>query len=1408
MVVRSVRVTGQATRTRRVRGLFWPLVLLAGSFLQQPGRITFDSRLDLAVAPAALLQRTLSFWDSSNGVGGVGNQGVGYLFPTGPFFALGDLLGLPAWVTQRVWTALLLIVAYEGLRRLCLAVLGGQHRGAAVLAGLAWALSPRMMTELGPLSTETLPMVLLPWMLLPLMAHLPAGRVLRGSLGSSVAVLLMGGTNAAATLAVLPAAALWILTRPWPAPRRARALALWSAAVVAVSLWWIVPLVLLSGVGPPFLDWIETAATTTSDIGALAALRGVDQWIAYAPGAFWPGATLLAGQPLLVVTTTCLAALGLAGLVQRRMPERRWLVLLGALGLVALTLAHRGPGLISSPFSSLTAGLLDGPLAPLRNIHKADPLLRLPLVLGAAHLVARGLVLARTRPEPGPRRAVARAGRALPALLALLILAGAAPLLTGQLRPGPAFPELPQAWQEAADALAAADRGEGGQTPGRTLLVPASGFGRYSWGRSVDEPLQPLSAGRWATRSQVPLVTAGSTRLLDAVEEVLATGQGSPALADLLARSGFARVLVRNDLDLDVTGAVRPALVRQALERSPGLSLQRGFGPTTAPDPSLLGDGLVVRQLELWAVAGAVRQTAAVPLDDVVRLSGGPEDLLPALEAGLLRRGDPVVLSGEPDDPLPDDLPLVVTDGLQRRERAFGAVRGALGPVLAADAPPNLKQPVLDLLPFPAAGHQSTSDLVGAETVRSSSSQARPGSGLLARQAYAAVDGDLSTWWQSDPGLGPLGQWLELGLSAPVPALSVRLSLVVAPFTVGAPVTHVRLTTDRGSRVLPVEVTEQPQVLPLPGADAGPVSRVRVTVEGAQSATGAVGIRELAVPGVDVSRTLVVPPDVSRTPRAWSFAAVDPPLGPCVLLSGVRRCAPSLTRPSSQEQLDRTFTVPSPVAVQVVGTVVGRPGPATDRLLTPLDARVAATGDQLPGTLLSGPQAAVDGDPRTVWVADPADRDPALTVRLRDRATLTGLDLSWPELPVGSRPESVLLVSPEGTRLVRLDQGGARFPALTTDEVTLSFPSRTEVERRGVNGLPERLPLLVGEVNLRGAPAGARVAEETRSGVPCGFGPPVLVDGRRYPSVVSGTVGELRRGEPLALTLCRPDGRPGTVRLGAGVRRVQVLTTDQFAPRSLQLVADAQAARVPDRPTAVTVRTEGRRTVEVAPGPAALLVVPESESAGWTARLSGETLPAVAVDGWQQGYLVPAGAGGRVELVFGPDRLYRLSLVVGGWLALLVTLAVVLDRVRVRDLGGVARAEPREPLSRSSTGQRPLSRPGTLAVAAVAAGLLLGPLCGVALLVAGAVVRRPAVGGAVAGLLLTGACWPVLNRGFVTVADAQVGTVAQTLALLAVGVGAGTVLRLGPGRPDSAAGPGSPDSPDSPASSDRVQAFP
>lgn len=149
-----------------------------------------------------------------------------------------------------------------------------------VIAAVAFALSPRVLTTLGSISSETLPMMLAPWVLLPTILALRAStdrsvRALAARAG--LAVALMGAVNAIATLAgCLPAVIWWACHRP--NRRWWRYTGWWLLALLLATLWWVVALVMLRAISPPFLDFIESSGVTTQWSSLTEMLRGTDSW--------------------------------------------------------------------------------------------------------------------------------------------------------------------------------------------------------------------------------------------------------------------------------------------------------------------------------------------------------------------------------------------------------------------------------------------------------------------------------------------------------------------------------------------------------------------------------------------------------------------------------------------------------------------------------------------------------------------------------------------------------------------------------------------------------------------------------------------------------------------------------------------------------------------------------------------------------------------------------------------------------------------------------------------------------------------------------------------------------------------------------------------------------------------------
>jgi arabinofuranan 3-O-arabinosyltransferase len=145
----------------------------------------------------------------------------------------------------------------------------------------------------------------------------------------------------------------------------------------------------------------------------------------------------------------------------------------------------------------------------------------------------------------------------------------------------------------------------------------------------------------------------------------------------------------------------------------------------------------------------------------------------------------------------------------------------------------------------------------------------------------------------------------------------------------------------------------------------------------------------------------------------------------------------------------------------------------------------------------------------------------------------------------------------------------------------------------------------------------------------------------------------------------------------------------------------------------LTVRRNDKtdQTATVAAGEASLLVTGRNWNKGWQATLNGHALTPQRIDGWAQGWRLPAGDGGTIKVTFAPQRPYLIGLVGGLVIAgtALVGALVLLLRTRLRP-----GTDPVEDRSRRRAGHRRTA----VSVVAVGAGWVLGglpALAGVAL---------------------------------------------------------------------------------------------
>jgi arabinofuranan 3-O-arabinosyltransferase len=1358
------------------------LVITLLVFTQSSGLTAADTKLDLVVAPWHFLVTATSAWDPTADGGTLQNQAYGYLFPMGPFFLIGHLMQLPPWVIQRSWESAVLVAAFLGVFRLS-RLLGTVGWWPRVAAGLTYALAPRMLMEIGIISSELLPVAVLPWVLIPLVRGSREGSPRRAAAWSGVALLFAGGTNAAATLAILPVPVLWLLTRR-RGPRRGALMRWWTVAVALSCLWWAIPLLVLGKYSPPFLDWIESAAVTTSPTSLAATLRGVEHWEAYLGSNVWPAGFIFVTQRTVIFATAAVAALGIVGITLRRTPHRLFLGTCLATGLILTTFGHVAS---IGPIAGLTErNALDGALNAFRNIHKFDPVLRLPIALGVGQLMAAAIARW-DQPAATATRHQRWTGdpRVTGAVAAICLAIGAvAPAVTGTVIPELHQVNDPSWWSQAADWL---DQ----QGEGRALVVPGAAQPIYFWGSPRDDALQPVARSPWAVRDSIPLAQAGYIRLLDEVEASLAAGRADPTLAALLARSGIRYVVVRNDLDTSASDATALPFVYATLDNSPDFQAVKQFGPNlvSVSDPNrLVDDGATTTEpaITVFDDSAWTGNTALLPLSQAVEANGSA-DSLPALTAAGVTPNQPVIFapSALPGDPT---VTTAMTDGIRRREFGFGGIR-RYSDTMTATQPFRQARAAHDYLPTPTPA-LSTVSYLGIRDVEASSS----GSDATAvtnispaNGPWSAIDGNPFTAWRPGDFGGAVGQWLQVDLDS-----SRRLAAVTASF-VGLgrdfPV-RVEVTTDAGQRDDDVVPDGSAQPIRLP---PGSTQFIRLTIlRVADGSTGrAAGIATLSIPGVDPSRTLDIP-GASR-PDLITFTVADGNRGECLTVNGTPACEPAWAASGEEDtSLDRSFTLSAGATYDTRALVRVQPGQALDQLLDrgqPLSALASSVDSPDPR---ERPGAAVDGDLATGWEASRTDLKPTLVIGTRHRQRLAGILLEPLTLTAARAPVEIRLTAGSESVKRRVPADGLidlPHPVSTKSVSIHVIRAALRITTSSATGKSQFLPVGIAEVDLLGThePA-ARLRPNVR--ITCRDGLGLTVDGQDLPLRVDAPRQAALAGDPVAATPCPTPGSralqipPSWLRLGKGQHRLTLNADNLTDPVSMLLSRVGQPHRA--APTSLPVSelqwSATSRAVQVKTRVPALLVVHENANQGWQATYDGRSLPAITVDGWQQAWLVPAGANGVVRLRFAPQATFRAGLI-GGAAAVVVLLVLTLPLARLRR----RRTVPAPRLRAISPG--PIVRWGVVVVSLTLLGSITGLVVAAVLLVANGVAPtrlrgRPgiwALAAAVAAVAVTETIATAASR------HPLAGSAGvQLLCLVAIGLA--LVRCLDPGRRSPRAG--------------------
>lgn len=791
---------------------YLPLLLTA------PSRLPADTKLGLTLDPGRLMSTAMRTWDTDQFAGWVPHQSIAYLWPSGPFYWLFEHLGVPAWAVQRLFLGTVLFLA--GLGMFLLVRRRAYGWPAALVAALAFQLSPYVLPYASRTSVMLMPWAAVPWMML-LVPRCTGTRWLRPTALFALVVLTMGAVNLTATMMVAPAPLLALADEVRQGRVRLRAALLAAVrigvACLAVSLWWIVMLSQQGRYGADVLGYSETLQATSATSTALEVLRQSGYWLAYVvtpKGATTTAAVGMMSSIRLVAASLLLVLVWLGALLFLRFRERWLAAALVLCGVVLAVGTH--PIDDASPLMSPIADASRSSLAlAMRSSTRAVPLLTAAVALSLAALVQ---YLSRHLPR----------ARAVPAVLlvALLVAANLPSLFKGSIIDRNLLHDdtVPAAWSEAARVV------DEGDPERRVVQLPGVESQAFTWGYTVDPPLAWTIHRPLLTRDWLPLGMVGAMDLWYAFDDRFQDGTAAPqAVAAISRLTGSGTIWLAGDTDSGRFDSATPEAVQAVLDAAPGVRRTTTIGPVT-----------------LYEVEQP-RDIASAATEEVV-LVGSGDGIVDAASAGLLHGTEVVRYAATMTD---DDLRaavdrgarLILTDSNRKRARQWRGSQDVWGALESPDTaavtrfdPQDVRFPL-----FPSATTDQQT-VAAHERLRSvvATSYGSPLRLLPEFRPAQALDGDPTTAWEVGHEGGPvIGEAITLdGDTGPLRVVRAGLG---GPVT--ARVTAIRVS--RGNRSVNVPLgpsadTAPGQQVEAPAGD-GPLTVTIIGVDG----PGPTGLAEL-----------------------------------------------------------------------------------------------------------------------------------------------------------------------------------------------------------------------------------------------------------------------------------------------------------------------------------------------------------------------------------------------------------------------------------------------------------------------------------------------------------------------------------------------------------------------------------
>ena len=1265
-----------AARDRRI-----PLALAAGAYLlalaQRTGVATADTKIDLHVEPLRFLGDVASVWSSSGGLGQVqAGQYAGYLFPMAPFYAGGNLLGLPPWLIERLWLGTLLALGAWGVVRLLDALFERERGIAHAVAGAAFVLNPYVVVLGNRTSVTLLGLAALPWLLLCVHRGLHDPRGWWWPVAFALVLASSGGgVNAAVTAWVLVGPLLLlvyeVLVRSVSWSAAARLVLRTAVLCVLASLWWIVPVIEHARFGLNFLPFTESVGAIWATTSLSEALRGQGYWISYLgtgfadrPTPYFDSVGPLLFGPLVVAATLLVPGLALGGFAwTRRLAYAPFFLALFLLGTLIVS-AGFPEGVPLRRALTFTYNNAE-PVQFLRTTHKAAALVMLAVACLAGMAAAEAWNRLGSR---GPRVA-------LVALAGLLIALSGWPLVRGQAIDGQvAYGEVPSSWELAARDL---DRDLPPST--RAIVLPGQLFPFYEWGGTQDPVLPALAERPVAVRGTVPFSDLRGADLLLTTDSLVQQRRvTADQLVPLLELMSAGAVVTGTDDDLGRSGAIDPAAAERLLRIGGVEQSERTYGEAQAFAPETLGARELLPEVRRHPVADPRPMVRLEPSGPELLVDGSAAGLAGLAALGALPGDLPILYAA---DRSPAEIrrsaaagaELVVTDSNRRRVVVSSRARQAVGATLGAADPISPDGALLNPFADRGSAAQTVAEYEGGVSyVRAPFSPNFPQ--FPEHRAFSALDGSPDSWWSADPNLDRPQHWLEIGLTEPRDIAYVD----VLPQREGD-VEITKLTA--GGRTWPV----RPGWNRLP-VDLKKADRLRVAIADSTDAGGnsAGGLAEVRVPGLRPRELDRVPTvlsgaltgrDLVRSSLSYLFTreSGDDPFGrdsdaqrerhPTSPLAGGE--ASGVARAGDAEtQLARVFELPAARSFTVEALVSpspDAPDSAFDRLLGRRGPARFESSGRLRGLPENRASQAFDGDRSTAWVAPDSEGAFVEWSTPRPR-TLSRLSLE-PPVDAVSFPTAVELEWPTG-RSEKLEVSPA-------GEVLLPEPVRAKRFRLKVVGTerPDPAPVAVpeavgiGEVTGPGVPSAEPVRPGTAIRGRCEI--TVEVGGRRIGLRARGDDSDLEAGVAIRAFPCAGPVslQPGqhTLRTSSQTFRTEVLRLRSDAPAGAP--AQVGGGRVIDSGT----RGRGRvDDVRLSNQDDSWLVLGESYNRGWRAWCGDQSLgEPEPIDGYANGWRLE-GACETARFAFAPNGRARISLLISGLAVLVMAVFLVVRRRRPR----------------------------------------------------------------------------------------------------------------------------------------------